>query len=646
MLSRLLTVLVLSLGGLWAQAPVPPNVAALSTSTDPTWSPYGTSVTMPAWGGTYADTRHTIGADPIFLQRVPAPTTTCAISNWNSGANYKPFFGVAYLGSYYYVPYTAGVRAIAGFTKTTTAATGSGTVLTLNNTTNVRTGLLVTATNIPAAVTVVSFTTTTVTLSTAVTGSGVASGATISFTNPPGTYPWEMHTRAEVCDVRSVVPSYSQRAAWNYNNTRFYVLSANGGGAGYFYTDSPTSGMAYDWEFVDPYFSGTNGSEAWSSTDPDTMWYYASLLKQLKSVNVATHTTSVVHTYATDGSECPVGTTVIGNGGSGAQSYDDRYWAVGCSAGSLGAATAITVYDKQLNVVRSSRTMSDMCGASTKAIDWLGMSPSGKYVIVAWVSSGTAETWSTCKGVELFDADTLTSRGMIMSVDGHNDVGYDANGDEVLVSIAGLWSTSDSTNARFGTVFVTKLDAVTSTPYIHSSTYVHRYPLPCSFWGLQVGSDPYTGCGTSLKDVNTFHISGWGSKTPATHGLFLVSGFKDNDLTGIESPGWGRHENVIVRVNYNQTTDTPAEFYRVSQNLAQRQHTTVGAQCGENDDYWQEPHATPNRDMTKIMFASSFYKQCGLVEAFVVDLGVSTPTSSGASSILDGHVITDGVVGP
>jgi hypothetical protein len=66
----------------------------------------------------------------------------------------------------------------------TSAATASGTTLTFASTTGLTAigavGLPVTGTNIPAGTTVSSFTGTTITLSAAVTGGGVASGATIT----------------------------------------------------------------------------------------------------------------------------------------------------------------------------------------------------------------------------------------------------------------------------------------------------------------------------------------------------------------------------------------------------------------------------------------------------------------------------------
>lgn len=84
----------------------------------------------------------------------------------------------------------------------------------------------------------------------------------------------------------------------------------------------------------------------------------------------------------------------------------------------------------------------------TTPIDWLGMSPDGKQMIVAWAtpSSGIYEsTWSTCHGDELFDVNnpsegtpgTLTSRGMVASSDVHGDVGYDVNGYPIYATMTG-----------------------------------------------------------------------------------------------------------------------------------------------------------------------------------------------------------------
>jgi hypothetical protein len=540
-----------------AQSPLPSQIGGLTNSTT-IWSPYAES-SMPDWGASYTDTNHTSWGTPLSITRLQNINPDCNSYRWSTNVSYRPNLSITYKGGWYYVPYSAGVRSKANFSFTTSAATAAGgNVLNFAATTGLAPGFgfAVTGTNIPDGTTVSSFDSTTVTLSANVKGSGVGSGETVTFSNAPNVQgvtqaPWVKASQAETCSVRSLVPSYSMRQAWNLDQSEFYVFSAGGGGAAYFYRN--TSPLAFDFEFVSGSFSSTNGDETWSHSDPGKIVWMNNTLSppQMQQLDITTKTVSKIHTYDITGAECPSGTHYVNNGGSGNPSSDDRYWAQGCSANGITTTTRIIVYDKVLDSVVSQRDITAICGAP-QPIDWLGMSPSGNWIIVAWASATPYEdTWTTCRGVELFDRATITSQGMIFSTDSHNDVGYDANGYEVMVAPHCSRLVHES-NSGYWSMTVTRLSDVHAPPYgtTTATSYVRRYLMPCTFYSALSGTDPYTGCtGSSANGINYWHVSGRAAENLDTYGLFLISTYAYNQNPAAEQAGWGRSENFVASID-------------------------------------------------------------------------------------------------
>jgi hypothetical protein len=285
-------------------------------------------------------------------------------------------------------------------------------------------------------------------------------------------------------------------------------------------------------------------------------------------------------------------------------------------------------------------------------IDWAGITPNGKQMMVAWstTNSGQYESnWSTGHGDELFDINnpsettpgTLTSRGMIVSADNHGDVGYDVNGYPIYAAQMGsslggtqstfynwalsvtrfsevmpptngaAWittSTSSGTTLNYGSStgatiatgmvvadlsgsgYVNPVTTVTavgtgtltlSQPLngtvangktfqlypigaagytsgnLPTTTYVRRYFVPCTWYSaIQTTGftgDAYKDCtGSSAfagSGPTSDHVSGRGSETPQSYGWFLLSGFPTGDAAGTEAPGWGRSENVALKID-------------------------------------------------------------------------------------------------
>lgn len=288
-------------------------------------------------------------------------------------------------------------------------------------------------------------------------------------------------------------------------------------------------------------------------------------------------------------------------------------------------------------------------------IDWAGITPDGKQMMVAWNVGAPAQyesNWSTCHGDELFDIvqpseatpGTLNSRGMVASSDVHGDVGYDVNGYPIYTTVAatalsptqltfytwGLnvtkfadvipptngaaWVTasggsgttlnySASSGATItagmvvadlsGSGYVNPVTTVSNvgsgtltlsqslngtvasgklfqlyptgaagytTGTLPTTSYVRRYMLPCTWYSILQSTgatgDNYNDCtGSSgpggTQGYTSDHVSGRGSETPQSYGLFLLSGFPINDTALTESSGWGRSENVALRIDTN-----------------------------------------------------------------------------------------------
>lgn len=588
-------VLILLCVGLAAQVPAPTQINLLDTSTT-VWSPYPADTPSAAfgavgpfaWGATYNDPDHTSSGNPIIIARLPNITANCTSKAWSSSA-FRPFESVTYGGGYWYVPYTAGVSSQANVTLTTNAVSAAGTnVLYFASTATLSASrnYLITGTNIPANTVYTTFGGTSVTLSNNLTGTGVASGAAIVFSNPPSAdggvtalAPWhQAANQAETCLVRGIVPSYGSRQAWNIDNSEFYVFSTGGGlssGAeAYFYnntTNPPTIDFQFDSTLTgaissDPgSFAGTNGDETWSHSDRTKIVFMNNNVSpsQMRQLDISAKSVSTVHTYDFTGVECPAGTNAVNNGGTGNPSKNDRYWAQGCSiGGSLATAPRqLIIYDKLIDKVVVSVPITSICGSNV-GIDWLGMTPDGDGVIVNWDISVYENTWTTCTGSELFSfvpntttptLGTLTSEGMIMATDCmHCDVGYDINGYQIVEGPHYSRPTSSEPNWNYWTLDVTKLSEVHPPPYgaTNTTSYVRRYFLPCTFYSGTNPTDPYNGCtGSVVGGTNSYHTSGRAMENPASYGQALISTYPINQTT--EEPGWGRGEAFVVSIDTN-----------------------------------------------------------------------------------------------
>jgi len=106
-------------------------------------------------------------------------------------------------------------------------------------------------------------------------------------------------------------------------------------------------------------------------------------------------------------------------------SADDKYIALYGTKASTGSDCWVVVYDIESDIIYSETNM----GVSLSSIDWVSMSQSGDYVVILFNSDGSGSN----QGTKSFDKN-MNLISHITNRTSHGDLGYDINGNEVLVS--------------------------------------------------------------------------------------------------------------------------------------------------------------------------------------------------------------------
>src|SRR4028118_1000860 len=93
----------------------------------------------------------------------------------------------------------------------------------------------------------------------------------------------------------------------------------------------------------------------------------------------------------------------------------------------------VIIYDIENDAILAESRFDNKFNTSDKGtrIDWVSVSPSGKYVVFLWTPNGTARD----QGVEVYQVvnGVLTFQRQLTSVQYHGDIGYDSFGNEVYV---------------------------------------------------------------------------------------------------------------------------------------------------------------------------------------------------------------------
>jgi uncharacterized protein (TIGR03437 family) len=190
---------------------------------------------------------------------------------------------------------------------------------------------------------------------------------------------------------------YSTASAFNSDNSRFILVHVS-----YFGLYDGSGGFLGNL----PFEISASSEPRWSRMDNNTLYYHAG--NQLKSYNVATSVTSVVHTFSEY-------TSISGNGEMD-MSYDGDHLVY------AGDGQYVFLY------TISTDRKSAVFDAAGHSFDSLYVTPDN-HVTITWDQSGVNSRFT---GIEMFDGNMNFLR-QVAHAGGHMHMSRDVNGDEVLV---------------------------------------------------------------------------------------------------------------------------------------------------------------------------------------------------------------------
>jgi len=374
---------------------------------------------------------------------------------------------------------------------------------------------------------------------------------------------------------------YSGRQVFNADSTKKIVSFDNGWWALY---DASTNAVIPSGVTSG---AGTNGIQGlagdcepiWHPTDPNKFWHTdqsGGLVwyeRTLAGSGVAPTTTTLIDFTAKLAALGSPWTTVGRTWwmGEGRPSDDGRWWALHCETSGF-TSVGLIMYDKQTDTI----TGSVLTGGHKP--NWVGTSPLGNYIIASWydtvkasLAAEAAAGVSSASGVWAFNRDGSFHR--VLSVLGeHSNMAVDTGGNEVYCGI--------SFHGNLGTPGV-GWDELTS-----DGVFCRRIDTGAAYVITEI--EPYIGGGG-------FHFSGCASSRP---GWMLFGKY------GAASGG-----SYGGTVGAFELKSTGRRVYRFAHS-----RWGVSTTIPYSPDYWSEPHASVNRDFTRITFASSW--QGGNVEDY------------------------------
>lgn len=356
---------------------------------------------------------------------------------------------------------------------------------------------------------------------------------------------------------------YSRKQAFNADGTMFIAQSTNG----YWYLyDALTFAKINGGRTISPgntaLGSGSSNQFAgdceptWHPTDPNKLWrtdqnggltWY--------EFDITTKATTTLFTLS--GKLAAVGMSAGTRAwwqGEGRPSNDGRWWGLSIQDGAFNQIGLIC-YDRQTDTIVGSVTTSNKPNN-------VSTSPSGLYVIPSW-SNGSGLSFSAAAAAAIGSTDGTRaytrdfSSFQQMSYYGeHADTGTDADGNDVYISVN--YNAGNMPDVTDGHLYYRRMDNGVA------------YTLPVNVYG--------------------------GAQASALH----VSG------CAFDKPGWcvvGTYGSGAAQTGAVYTDDLVmlVELVPTSQRVLRLAHHQT-----RYSDYWDEPHSTPNRDLTKILFASDF----------------------------------------
>ncbi|MBN1657111.1 MAG: hypothetical protein JXA93_01855 [Anaerolineae bacterium] len=297
----------------------------------------------------------------------------------------------------------------------------------------------------------------------------------------------------------------------------------------------------------------------WDASDPNRLYHLADT--RLLWYDVAAGVEDLVHDFYEDLPSHDVGRVWTRHEGS--PSRDRRYWGL-MAEDEEWLPMAFLVYDRDTDTV-TVRDVRDLPGIE-EDVDHVTMSSLGTYFLASFdrtCEEGRLGDDAHPCGLMVYDRDLSTGRGLLRLI-GHYDVALDAEGREVIVF------------QEIDTDHISVLD-------LASGQVTALWPIDFS----------HTGIGLHFAGLAYDH-PGWA--VVSTHdgdpGTYT---WMDDQVFVIELKPGGR----VVRLA----------------------HTHSVRNDEEELDYWAEPQATTNGDLTRILFHTNWGRTgSGQVETFLIDL--------------------------
>jgi hypothetical protein len=316
----------------------------------------------------------------------------------------------------------------------------------------------------------------------------------------------------------------------------------------------------YDAHSLQPLGEVPVGSEPrWDDSDPNRLYYTDE--NRLLAYDIQTGETAIVHDFAPYFQGQDV--VAVWTRYEGRPSFGSRYWGFMAEDGDW-LPVAFLVYDLHTDQV----TLRDMRGVPgiEDDVDHVAMSPLGTYFLASFdraCEQGELGSEGRPCGLMVYDRDLAEGRSLLRVI-GHYDTALDADGREVVI-----YQDIDADS-------IAMLD-------LASGQVTALWPIDFSHTGIGLH---FSGC--------SFLRPGWG--LVSTHDDDAGSyTWMDDQVFAVELKAGGR----VVRLAHT--------------------HSLVDDE--EEMDYWAEPHATVNRDFTRILFGTNWGRSgTGEVEMYLIVL--------------------------
>ncbi|MBN1643000.1 MAG: hypothetical protein JXA09_17315, partial [Anaerolineae bacterium] len=314
----------------------------------------------------------------------------------------------------------------------------------------------------------------------------------------------------------------------------------------------------------------------WDADDPDVVYYTDDI--RLMAYDVRAGTGRVIHDFAPDLDRlAPI---AVWTRYEGRPSMDTRYWGL-MAEDARWIPVAFLVYDRLTDQV-TIRDMRNTPGIE-EDVDHVTISPRGTYYLASYDRAcergGAGDDAHPC-GLMVYDRDLEGGRSLLRII-GHYDTALDAQGREVIV-----YQDIDTDQ-----IAMLDLESGQVTP-LWPIDFAHT-PIGFHFSGL------------------AYERPGWALISTYSGGYPEAYTWMDDQVFAIELRAGGR---VARLAHTHSLVDPEAEH-----------------------DYWAEPHATTNGDMTRILFTSNWGRSGSEeVDMYMIELAPDwTETLGGSGGLTD-----------